>query len=173
MKKEILPFILLLLLVGAIAQNTKAQTNYSHVIGSAGKQISGTTMSMTFTVGEPVINIISGTNAELNQGFQQDYPSTILTAIEQSQALNANANIKLMPNPSTDVTRLMFETATSIQDYVLTMYDINGKMVQSGFIPSGQSYYEINLMNLNNGMYFIHLNGTTNHSINTFKLIKN
>ena len=173
MKKEILPFILLLLFVGAMTQNTKAQSNYGNVIGAAGKEISGTSMSMTFTVGEPVINIISGTNAELNQGFQQDYPTTILTAIDPYQVNLTQSGIHLMPNPSSDFTKLTFESSTFNQDYVLTMYDINGKMVQSGFIPSGQFYYEINLMNLNNGMYFIHLNGTTNHSINTFKLIKN
>ncbi|HEB62260.1 MAG TPA: T9SS type A sorting domain-containing protein [Bacteroidetes bacterium] len=61
-----------------------------------------------------------------------------------------NAEVKIYPNPTSGV--LYIETPVE-NDYLLKLYDINGKLIKSQNINSGN--YKLQLEHLNSGIYFI------------------
>lgn len=99
-------------------------TNAQEVISTAGNSYSNTNGSISYTIGEPVIETFAGENNILTQGFQQG--NLVVTAIDELPGLDFE--ISAFPNPATEIVKLRIgkESVTGMQ-YML--YDMNGNLL--------------------------------------------
>lgn len=113
--------------------------------GGSGQSSSGT---ISYTLGELVIETYNGTDKKLTQGFQQS--RLIITAVNELQGLSYS--VAAFPNPTTDFVKLKLEKDfPEALDYLLM--DINGKVVSSGKITAGEASISFESAAL--GTYFI------------------
>ncbi|MDH7447655.1 hemagglutinin protein [Aquimarina sp. 2201CG14-23] len=88
-------FTLMLLMILLVVVNATSQSIERQVIGSAGTTLSNATVTLDFTIGEPVITTITNGTAIVSQGFHQ---GSLMLAIKvnpvvflQGPALNPNS----------------------------------------------------------------------------------
>jgi len=98
--------------------------NAQELISTAGNSHSNTNGSISYTIGEPVIETFAGANNILTQGFQQS--NLVVTAIDELPGLDFE--ISAFPNPATEIVKLRIgkESAIGMQ-YML--YDMNGNLL--------------------------------------------
>jgi hypothetical protein len=132
----------------AVATLLTAHISAQQVIatsGGAGQNASG---SITYTLGEVVIETYNGTDKKLTQGFQQS--RLIITAVSELQGLSYS--VAAFPNPTTNFLKLKLEKDfPETLDYLLM--DINGKVISSGKIENGET--DISFESLAVGTYFV------------------
>lgn len=145
---------LITVLIGVFSASLmNAQSISPSVIGAGGRDLSTTSLSLQFTVGESVIQNIGTSSLTLNQGFQQAYPQSIVTNVIESKVSDKSV-FKLYPNPAKDVLNLLFEVPLK-EDLSLELYSMDGKKISSAVIRSGSSQNQINITYLSNGLYTI------------------
>jgi hypothetical protein len=90
--------------------------------------------------------------------------------VEEHEAKGlTDSNIKVFPNPSSDVTNLWFK-ASGDASYKVTVYDINGRIMMqeaTGKLMEGEQRLVLNTTQLTSGMYFITVSGTNNFNANS------
>lgn len=144
MKRKLIIAALLLVTVPAFSQ-----TKQSEVVASAGGSVTTETVSVSYTVGEPVVGTLSAGNVVLNQGFQQGYIDIPDTEVEAALA----KNVRLYPNP---LKTTLFVELQEIPDgdCVVKCFDMSGRMV-------GEAQYDsdprmsIDMSSLPQGAYFV------------------
>ena len=120
-----------------LSSPSTGQTIQNDVIASGGGHAVTGNIDMEFTIGEPVIETFEETNLTLTQGFHQ--PSLVLTSIEEPDMLT---NISIFPNPVSD--ELSIEIPADYSSKILYhLFDINGKLLQSGEFYSGSNKLEM------------------------------
>ncbi len=159
MKIKLSAFNLILLLFISIA--TQAQ----EVIASSGGIASSTSAKVSWTIGEPVTETITGTNSILSQGFNQG--DLILTMIKDPEL--QGFEVKVYPNPASDVLKISAGNDSSEElDY--TLINMEGQVVRQNTLKGGESV--IPLGNLSPSIYFLKLY-RNNKELAIIKIIKN
>ncbi len=114
-----------------------AQTVQNQVIASGGGNSVSGNIDMEFTIGEPVIETFETPGLVLTQGFHQ--PSLVLTLIEEPDMLT---DINIFPNPVRD--ELTIDIPADYNSKILyRLFDLNGKLLQSGEFYSGSNFLEM------------------------------
>ncbi len=153
--KNLLLFTFLLFFVNA-------QSEAQEVISSSGDYYDNGSISVSWTLGEPVTETISdGTNI-LTQGFQQSK----LSATEIFNISSDNINITLFPNPTQDYINLK---TSDFKDLTYNISDINGRLLNEGKVVSQNT--EISVNKLPAAVYFFKIINN-NKVIRIFKIIK-
>lgn len=132
------------------------------VISSQGEHYSGSSGSIEFTIGEPVVETVSDGNNDVTQGFHQT--KLTVTAIEDH---NTNFDVSIFPNPTSNYVQLNLEDYNGIQ---MHLYDVSGKLVTSQQLKNQVT--KIDMSNLTFGNYIITLSNTDNTLIKSYKIIK-
>lgn len=94
------------------------------IIGSAGTEATSSSASISYTVGELVVETGTSSSSVLTQGYQQGFLTPV--AIDE---VPAELAISLYPNPTSEF--LILESANLNKFDQITMYDINGKLLWS------------------------------------------
>ncbi len=129
--------------------------------GGTGQNTSGT---ITYTLGELVIETYSGTDKKLTQGFQQS--RLIITAVSEIKGLSYT--VTAYPNPTTNFIKIKLEKDfPETLDYLLM--DINGKVLSSGKIENGET--DISFEDNAVGTYFIKII-QEKKEVKTIKVVK-
>ena len=149
MKKIIYTALLLTPLLG------QAQDLDQNVIGTAGNYSKNGTASLSWTIGETVVETVSNGTNTLTQGFQQNNLS-VTTLVKQAAAGN---HLKVYPNPVKNI--LNVETDTTGIGYQLL--NISGQSVSNGKLEN--TTQQINFSNLPPGTYFLKINNEKTHKI--------
>jgi type IX secretion system substrate protein len=139
------------------------------VIGSAGGENSSGNLSVSYTVGEAMIETIASGTLILTQGFQQPDEKPVGISIPE-----INVEISAYPNPTGDVVILEIQTVEDI-DLMLEVRDILGrKVLMDGkkLIISGLLREEIDFSPLPSGNYFIVLRTLDNSIVKSVKIQK-
>ncbi|NHN24372.1 T9SS type A sorting domain-containing protein [Flavobacterium jejuense] len=133
---------------------------------ASGGDLIGSNGSVSYSVGQVVYTTNTGSNGSVTQGVQQPYEiSEVLSTDNFSELVK---NLKVFPNPSTDVLTLnMINTGDLQLDYQIV--DINGKVLKA----------EKNIPNVTNitvsafpsAIYFLKITNQ-NKEVKTFKIIK-
>lgn len=133
----------------------QAQDLDQNVTGTAGNYSESGTASLSWTIGETVVESVSdGTNI-LTQGFQQGNLSVTLL-IDEAEL---NYKVKVYPNPVENM--LNVETDKAGVDYQLL--NISGQAVSNGKLEN--TTQEINFSDLPAGTYFLKINNEKTHKI--------
>ena len=132
------------------------------LISSAGetKVISG--IEISWSLGEPVIETVSGGATVLTQGFHQS--KLTVTALEEIE----NLNLKVYPNPTSEFVVIQFSTPDKISSY--SLFDLSGKLLDNSKINATTTY--VNLNKLASGSYLLKIDDKNAQRLQTFKIIK-
>ncbi len=149
MKKIIYIAFLLTPLLG------QAQDLDQNVTATAGAYSENANGSLSWTIGETVVETVSDGTNSLTQGFHQGNLS-VTTFIEKTEL---SSNLKVYPNPVENI--LNVETDKTGMDYQLL--NINGKKVSNGKLEN--TTQEINFFDLPAGTYFLKINNEKTHQI--------
>ena len=117
--------------------------------GSYGETASG---SLSWTVGEPVIETITDGTNTLTQGFQQS--KLTVTAINDLKV--SGIELSVYPNPTADYLVLSIDdvkTNRRSSQLSLQLYDMNGKLLQNGKITGNET--SIDMSNFIPGTYIL------------------
>jgi hypothetical protein len=155
MKKRLFFLILLLGTVAIYAQQ---------VITTAGNFDTETSGSISWTLGEGIIDTYSGSNLILTQGFQQSK----LTITSLNNLPDNSLEINVYPNPTSDNLSIKI-TKGSFDDLKFLLFDINGKlMAEQSFLNFETN---ISFLNLTAGTYLLKL-FKNNLELQVFKIVR-
>jgi len=145
----------LLVIEGAKAQQVISST------GGTGQNGSGT---LSYTLGELVIDTYTKSNTTITQGFHQ--PKITVTAI--NELYGVDFSIFAFPNPTYSLVKLKIEKGgTEKLDY--TLYDLGGKLLLQGKLENGET--EVSFDPFIPATYFIKIL-VDGKEVKTFKIIK-
>jgi len=137
------------------------------VISSAGDYFKGSEATLSWTIGETVIETFTGTNCILTQGFQQPFIS--VTGIKKLE--DKNLKIKVFPNPASDFLNVRF-IATEKIDLIIELIDLNGKVLLNEKVVTDQLIKQINLKYVKPGSYFLRIRTANGKILEIYKIQK-
>ncbi len=150
-------FITLLLFLTGIS-------NGQQVISSAGEYFDNGTYSLSWTLGEPVIETYEQGGTKLTQGFQQP----ILVSVSIYEHPELNFDISAFPNPTSDFLNVVITNGTYDQMSYL-LFDVTGKLLDSKQIVSEQT--EVIFAHLPIAVYYVMIM-QRDKELKTFKVVK-
>ena len=159
-------YVLLILLTSYGVSHAQSISQY--VFGNTGATISGASNSLSFTLGEPVIGLISN-GESLGQGFWLGAAASIVLSTEDFSSLENS--ITVYPNPVRDVVNLAFTDILS-EEFVVQVTDISGKTILQKVFENNGLTESISVSNLSSGIYFINIQRSEKQQSKTFKIIK-
>ncbi len=138
-------------------------------VNTTGGNASGSGGSESYSVGQVVYTIHSGTNGTVAEGVQQPYEISVVTAIEEAKDIDLS--VTAYPNPATDYLILKVDASTtlSIQSLSFQLYDMQGKLLQNKKLTGTET--QIDMSNLMPSTYFVKVI-SGGKSIKVFKIIK-
>lgn len=156
--KLLLTYLLLL-----IAACLSAQTMAKNTVSNAGVEMSNVEYSVSFTIGEPIVGLISN-NESIDQGFWAG--SLFVEPITHEKEL---AGIMVYPNPM--INELNIQTNNHVV-FGITMFALNGKMALKQKVESTLLEHKIDVSHLARGMYVLRLSIENQKEEKLFKVIK-
>jgi hypothetical protein len=135
-------------------------------IPAAGGTATGSGGKVTYTVGQLVFNVITGTNFSIIQGVQQPYEISVATAIEGTEDITLECIV--YPNPAEGFIRLVIKSFEN-ENMRFRFYDMNGVLLQDKKIEDKET--EISMYNLSSAIYFLKVI-KDNKEVKVFKIVK-
>jgi|GEM_PF-1463917 len=158
-------FTILLILVFSDLCHSQSLSQY--IAASSGVTLNGTSNTLSFTMGEPIIgNIDNGES--LGQGF---WLGAIEGVVLSNEDFSSSIETTFYPNPVRDFLNISF-TDMEGQNIELVLYDILGREVYKKQITSIANTEAINLSSLNSGTYLLSIVLQSNNTFKTYKIIK-
>lgn len=139
-----------------------AQNLSQTVIATSGEHFQNGSASLSWTLGEPVINSLENGSLRLTQGFHQPY----ITVSSLNEVASDNT-IRLYPNPANAILNIDFPQSG---EYSADLFDVLGRKLQT-FKISG-SHYEIDLKDFPSASYIMRCYNIDNNTSSTFKIQK-
>ncbi len=120
------------------------------VIAAAGETFSNGDISISWTLGEVVIDAYEGDGMVITQGFHQ--PEYVVTSVEQFNY--REFELFLYPVPSRDVLNIDISGEIKHQmNYTIT--DLSGKIIKTGTIEKAKTRHQVDVSGLATGNYYI------------------
>jgi hypothetical protein len=162
MKKKTEYFIILIFCCGFSSAFLQGQ----EVISPTGGNATGSSGSVSYTIGQILYSTFSGTNGSVVQGVQQPYEISILTAIENSEGITLDCMV--YPNPTSGFMKLIVESF-DYENLRFRLYDINGILLQDKKVESKETV--ISMESLSASIYFLKVT-KENKEVKVFKIVK-
>jgi len=143
-----------------IATSAKAQ----EVNSTSGGEYGNANYKLTYTIGEPNVTTLINSNMQLTQGFQQPVYQIIISLITK---IADELNIKIFPNPTTDILFLSIEKPP--QNLQFMLFDMSGKLLQQKNITDTKT--EINMQAFSNANYVLQVL-QNQEKISSYEIIK-
>jgi hypothetical protein len=151
--------LLLLFLISSIGQ---AQSISKQVIGTSGKTLTNSNLKLSYTVGEPVVGLMTAGGNQLGNGY---YPALNLQTLSVEDNV-LDVQLKVYPNPTS---QSLYVTHPEMSSFGITIVDLNGKQLYSGTINKEEP---LDVSDYTQGMYLVTIQNTTTNKKNTYKIIK-
>lgn len=135
-----------------------AQTMETEVIGAAGTSVSGSTASLQWTVGEPMIRT-TGLSAVLSEGFHQTAVWEIVPIVEVPEI-----DITVWPNPFSEYVEIR-----TVQPVVVVLNDLSGKLIIDEVRIAQNA--TLTTTHLSGGTYILSVSTLDRKHISTYKLV--
>ncbi len=165
--KKFLVFGLATLSFGFAAQ---AQSLERQVIGSAGGYEEEAGYSLSFTVGEPVVETAIAGTLVLTQGFQQ--PDDVSVGV--NDVVKFNMDYIIFPNPTMDELTVQL-SADKVVEVTISLYDLLGQkleLMDRKVLVDGVTTSKYNLASLAAANYFVVLTDKDGKQLGQFKVQK-
>ena len=142
-------------------------TNAQEAETAAGGNITGSSGSVSYTLGQMDYTSIIGSAGIITQGVQQPFDILVVNDIKEAKDIYLKCSV--FPNPANEFINLRIESY-NIENLSFQLYDINGKLLENKKIESNET--SISMKNLVQATYFLKVTDN-NKEIKTFKIIKN
>lgn len=139
-----------------------SQSISKQVIGTSGKTLTNSNLKVSYTVGEPVVGLMTAGGNQLGNGY---YPAMDLQALSIDDA-SLNAQIKIYPNPTS---QSLYVTHPELTTFQVQIADLNGKQL---FEDTIEKDVALDVSSYTQGMYLVTIEDIINHKKNTYKIIK-
>ncbi len=161
-------FFLSLCLIASISM---AQSLERQVIGTAGDYVENGDISLSYTIGEPVIETAITGSIILTQGFQQPDASRTASGVAET---GVEVNYNIYPNPATDMLNVQL-TSNEKVDLIVELYDMGGKknmLKTSKFSVEGTSTQQFDVAHLAAAQYMLVLNDVNGQTVRSLTFQK-
>ena len=155
MKKHWVPVLPLIVIGGSLSCSAQ------EVISTQGETLSNSQGSISYSVGEVVINTETDGDYDITQGFHQ--ANWTFVGIED---FSPSYEASIFPNPTSELLNIKTELFDDVE-YLL--YDVNGKQILKGKLTGKQTSIQVN--HLSTGSYSLTLRNEE-QNLKTFKLVK-
>jgi hypothetical protein len=154
---------ILILIAVFIALSSGAQVKQEVIASAGGYNVNGG-VSISWTLGETIIPTFQNGNLILTNGFQSQL---IVTAVEEN--LDVPVNIKVFPNPASEIVNIQFDTPVD-GEIVVYLLDSQGRLVKRDLIEPSMAQKQLNLQDIAAGIYYIKL--VKGKLVNVYKVVK-
>ncbi|MCD4680029.1 MAG: T9SS type A sorting domain-containing protein [Bacteroidales bacterium] len=162
MKKFALLLGLFILFGYAFPQSKTLEVN-----PAAGDVFTGSDITLTWTIGEGVIETFSNNEMVLTQGFQQ--PSLKITVVEESDKIDFQINV--YPNPTKDFLTINLVSKNDIS-CTTELFDMSGKLLFSKIFKGREITENIDLTNYSSNLYILRIIDNRGKLVRTYKVQK-
>jgi hypothetical protein len=146
----------------------QGQTIQNEVISSVGESSTTSSTSVSWTIGEPIIETGSNTTNILTQGFHQSY--FIVTSIEENLSI-IDFKLVLYPNPTAGMIQLYYSLGDE-EELEYRFISINGKELDSGNLLR-ETELQLDLREYESALYFLNVYSKENQQlIKSYKVQK-
>jgi hypothetical protein len=152
-------YLILYLLVTTIGYS---QIISKQVIGAAGKTQSSANSKLSWTVGEPIVGLMSSNGSQLGNGY---YPALNLQALSVEDN-SMNFQLKVYPNPTS---QSLYVSHPDVNSFGIRIVDLNGKLLYQGTINKEEP---LDVSNYTQGVYMVTIENRTTNMHNMYKIIK-
>jgi len=151
--------LIIILIASCLSSFGFAQSITPEVISSGGGDSSNSNVSLSWTVGEPVVETVVGSNAQITQGFHQSHFEII--SVEEHAELGYN--ILVYPNPVTDALKVEMNYTGTLPapedtEFNLVLTDLAGKLLSVENIKNTNEHI-IPMHDYANGQYILQITG--------------
>ena len=158
----------LLLIMGIFSLTLFSQSLSPEVIATAGDYFVGSNASLSWTIGEPIIETVSADGITLTQGFQQSY--YMILAVQDNDT--DTYDVRIYPVPARDFINIEITSSVYPANLNLELFDVMGMQVYETFIESTTFHEKIQLSQYQTNMFFLKITNTANQQVKTFKILK-
>ena len=153
---------IILVLILTFSSLSFSQSISKQVIGTSGKTLTNSNLKLSYTVGEPVVGLMTAGGNQLGNGY---YPALNLQALSVEDNV-VDVQLKVYPNPTS---QSLYVSHPEINSFVITIVDLNGKQLYSGTINKEEP---LDISNYTQGMYLVTIENKEANKKNTYKIIK-
>lgn len=123
-------------------------------------------ISLSWTIGEPIIETVENSQVILNQGFHQAVFNTTLN-IDQENI----SSLAFWPNPVSNLLNINIESS---EDSILSfsLFEVSGRFIKKKVLRITEPNIFINVSDLSSGIYMLHVTSSTGSINQTHKIIK-
>lgn len=139
-----------------------SQSISKQVIGTSGKTLTNSNLKLSYTVGEPVVGLMTAGGNQLGNGY---YPAMDLQALSVEDNV-LDVQLKVYPNPTS---QSLYVSHPELNSFGITIVDLNGKQLYSGTIIKEEP---LDVSNYTQGIYLVTVENTVTNKKNTYKIIK-
>ena len=151
-----------LVIVLLVATMGYSQSISKQVVGTSGKTLTNSNLKLTYTVGEPVVGLMTAVGNQLGNGY---YPAMDLQTLSVEDNV-LDVQLKVYPNPTS---KSLYVTHPNMNSFGITIVDLNGKQLYSGTINKDEP---LDVSGFTQGMYLVTVENTITNKKNTYKIIK-
>jgi hypothetical protein len=161
--------ITLLIIAGIIGmrEGGMAQSIEREVVDVGGGYTTTDHISLSFSVGEVVVNTARNSKIILTQGFEQGR----ITLILGTDNLGEEIKIKAYPNPVIDIINLMLNKHY-FSELTLKIYNPMGVMLMEQAVFDNHNQEQINMIPYPPGIYQLALFSSDEKLVESFKILK-
>lgn len=153
---------IILVLILTFSSLSFSQSISKQVIGTSGKTLTNNNLKLSYTVGEPVVGLMTAGGNQLGNGY---YPAMDLQALSVEDNV-LDVQLKVYPNPTS---QSLYVSHPELNSFGITIVDLNGKQLYQGTIIKEEP---LDVSNYTQGMYLVTIENTTTNKKNTYKIIK-
>ena len=144
-----------------------SQTKTLEVNPAAGDEFTADGVTLSWTIGEGVIETFSNNEMVLTQGFQQ--PTLKVTLIDESN--DSDFHFDVFPNPTRDILTISFISETEI-NCSMQLLDMSGKVLYSKKLKGKDLTENIDLTKYSSNIYILRVIDTSGEFMRTYKVQK-
>ncbi|HNS16673.1 MAG TPA: T9SS type A sorting domain-containing protein [Bacteroidales bacterium] len=160
--------IITLVLVISIALSSQAQSLLPEVIASAGDVFTGKSGSVSWTLGETIIETVSSETSLLTQGFHQSY----LQVLKVDAPEDPLVDVTVYPNPVNDLLTIEITTVEKDPQISLELFDFTGQQIYEQTIRSQTLTEQLDVSRFSSSLFILRVVNLKSHRTESFKIHK-
>jgi hypothetical protein len=133
------------------------------LVSSGGNYFVASTGSLTWSIGELIVETYTNENTALTQGFHQTYTYGV-----SAREIKTEQNFIAYPIPARDHVNILAPLLKD-ESYEYTLLDFTGRIISKGKIVNSPE--RISLSGLNSSVYFLRITENNKH-VKTLRIIK-
>jgi len=166
MKKHVLTFVFI---ASAIA--TQGQSLAPAAVTSSATKMSQTNGSLSFTVGELVVQTLTDANGStLGGGFTNSTTGNTTVTVVQTPDMET-MTVNVYPNPTTDLLTVHLAHST-VDTYLLQLTDMQGRLLLTSRHAGISGRVGVNMAAYPAGTYLLTLSGTDGGAMSSYRVVR-